>query len=158
MKKIFIPLLFASIVLACGTTKNSTTTQSNLPKGTWVLNSITYDDSDEYSIKLFNDASNTCFTGSIWKFSSNKQKGTYSITDATCQPGDRYFVFKIDETKQEIGKYDFLITPTDADGNSETNAAFRTKMISLTSSKMEWQQTSTIDGSPFVFTMNFIKQ
>ena len=148
-------LLLISLVVACGAAKSSKTTQNTL-EGTWTLSSITYDNSDQYAIKLFNDASNTCFLGSRWRFSVNN-KGTYTIKEADCNPGKRYFEYSVDPTKQTSGLYDFLIRPTDASGNSQTNAAYRTKMIYKTSEKMQWQQTTTVNGKPFVFKMNFEK-
>ena len=156
MKKSILFLFVISLVVACGTTKNSKTT-SNKPDGTWILSSINYDNSDRLSIKLFNDANNTCFIGSTWKFSSNGTKGTYLINNPECNPGKRYFDFTVDPTKQDKGLYDFLIKPTDANGNSVANAAFRTKMIYISPSKMQWQQTTSLDGRPFVFKIDFTK-
>lgn len=156
MKQCILLMLLASLVVACGATKKSKANQ-DLPTGTWSLSSITYDNSGQYTIKLFNDAMNNCLVGSTWRFSSNSNKGTYVINDTSCDSGKRYFDFTIDQTKQDTGLYDFLIKPTDANGNSATNAAFRTKMIYLTPSKMQWQQSTTVEGKPFVFKMNFVK-
>jgi len=154
-----ITLLCCIILLAsCGTSKTVRTSKKVI-KGNWVLNAITYSDTGTYNVKLLSDASKECFENSTWQFVPNNNTGIYSINNANCADGERYFIFTIDEIDETTGLYDFLLKPTNEKGKSETNnSGFRLKLSQLSDSKMQWQQTVSVDGSPFTISMNFLKQ
>lgn len=155
MKKLF--LMFMAVgLLSCGASKTVRTAKHTL-KGTWTLSTITYDRAGTYKIQLLDDTSKACFEGSTWQFIPNNNTGTYTINNADCAIGERYFIFTIDEVDAQTGLYDFLLKPTDAKGKSETNKGFRIKLNSLTETTMQWQQTVMVGGSPFTISMNFIK-
>lgn len=155
MKKIVL-LLFTLSLIACGTSKTVRTSKKVI-KGDWTLTDITYSKKGTYNVTLLNDASKDCFESSTWKFIPNNNTGIYSINNAGCASGDRNFIFTIDEVDESTGLYNFLLKPTDEKGKSETNQGFRLNLSSLTDTSMQWQQTVSVDGAPFVISMNFTK-
>ena len=75
-----------------------------------------------------------------------------------CTAGERYFVWSIDDQNSTMNSFDFLLKPTDSKWNSTTgNQGFRINLVSLTETTMTWEQTVTLEGSPFVIRMNFTK-
>jgi len=150
-------LLFATVcLLSCGASKTVRESEKVI-KGDWSLNAITYSKTGEYDVKLLNDTSKECFENSTWQFIPNNNSGTYSIINADCNTGDRYFNFTIQEVDANTGFYNFLLKPTNEKGKSETNAGFRMKLTALSETSMQWQQTVTADGTPFIINMNFTK-
>ena len=158
MKKIIFILTTALLIISCGPTKVATEARKTF-KGDWTLNSITYPNSQgTFNVTLFNDANAGCFEGSTWSFVSNNNTGTYTTSGMDCTAGERYFVWSVDDQNSSAGTFDFLLKPTDNKWNSTTgNQGFRLNLVSLTETSMIWQQTVTLEGSPFVIRMNFTK-
>lgn len=155
MKKIVL-LLFTLSLIACGTSKTVRTSKKVI-KGDWTLTDISYSEKGTYNVTLLNDASKDCFENSTWKFIPNNNTGVYAINGATCNTGERNFIFTINEVDEATGLYNFLLKPTNEKGKSETNQGFRLKLTALSETNMQWQQTVTVEGSPFVISMNFSK-
>ena len=154
----YITLFFLALMLmACGGSKTVRTSKKVI-KGDWQLNNISYSQAGIYNVTLLNDAPKACFENSTWNFIPNNNTGTYILSGPDCNVDQRYFVFTIDEVNEDTGLYDFLIKPTDRKNKSETNNGFRLQLTSLSETNMQWQQTVSVDGSPFTITMNFIKQ
>lgn len=151
-----ILLLLTMSLLSCGASKTVRDSKKTI-KGDWTLNSINYSEVGAFNVTLLNDVSKACFEGSTWKFIPNNNTGIYTINNATCSIGDRYFVFTIQEIDEQTGLYDFLLKPTNEKGKSETNQGFRLRLSALSDTSMQWQQTVNVEGSPFVITMNFSK-
>ncbi|QCE41454.1 lipocalin family protein [Psychroserpens sp. NJDZ02] len=155
MKQV-ITVLFLSLLFSCGTSKTVKQSKKTI-KGEWVINSISYSEAGTYKVSLFNDVSKTCFEQSTWKFIPNNNSGVYTINDSNCNTGERNFNFTIQEIDPNTGLYNFLLKPTDAKGNSETNQGFRLTLAQLSETNMKWEQTLTVDEKPFTINMNFIK-
>ena len=156
MKRVLLVLVILSF-MSCGSTKTVRVAKQTI-KGNWVLSSITYSASGTYNVSLLNDASKSCFEGSLWQFVPNNNTGIYTIAKSGCTSGDRYFVFTIDEVDPETGLYDFLLKPTNEKYKSETNnQGFRLELKAMNDTIMQWDQTVTVDGQPFVISMNFTK-
>lgn len=155
MKKIALILLTLSFI-ACGGSKTVRTSKKVI-KGDWTLTNIAYSEKGTYNVTLLNDENKDCFENSTWKFTPNNNTGIYSINGVGCSSGDRNFIFTIAEIDEQTGLYDFLLKPTDAKGKSITNQGFRLKLSALSETAMQWEQTVSVDGSPFVITMNFAK-
>lgn len=155
MKKII--LIFLAIGLfSCGTSKTVRDSKKTI-KGDWTLSTITFSKTGKYNVTLFNDTSKDCFEGSTWKFIPNNNTGTYTINESSCSTGVRNFVFTIQEVDPQSGLYDFLLKPTNERSKSETNQGFRLKLMALSDTNMQWQQTVITDGVPFIINMNFTK-
>lgn len=156
MKKLFLFTLMVAFVIACGTPKTVQESRKVI-KGYWSLDKVTYSESGKFNIQLLSDTSKECFEGTSWRFIPNNNTGTYSINNANCPSGDRYFIFDIQEMNSETGLYDFLLKPTNEKHKSETNAGFRLRLAQLTDTSMKWEQTVSLEGKPFTITMNFSK-
>ena len=155
MKRVILLFLAISIV-SCGTSKTVRESKKVI-KGDWTLGTITYSKTGKYNVTLLNDTSKDCFEGSTWQFIPNNNTGTYTINESSCSTGVRNFVFTIQEIDPQTGLYDFLLKPTNEKNKSETNQGFRLKLTALSETNMQWQQTVTVDGAPFIINMNFIK-
>lgn len=158
MKKLILLLTTVLFITSCGPSKVATEARKTF-KGDWTLNTVTYPRSQgTFNVTLFNDASADCFKGSNWSFVSNNNTGTYTPSGSNCTAGERYFVWSIDDENTPSGSYDFLLKPTDSKWKSTTgNQGFRINLVSLTETTMVWEQTVTLEGSPFVIRMNFTK-
>ncbi|QNJ98781.1 lipocalin family protein [Constantimarinum furrinae] len=156
MKKIIMLAVLAATVLACGTPKTVQESRKVI-KGYWSLDNISYNRSGTFNVTLFNDTSKECFEGSSWRFIPNNNTGVYTVNNSNCPSGDRNFIFDIQEVDPTTGLYDFLLKPTNAKGKSEDNSGFRLRLTRLNESSMQWEQTVTLEGSPFKITMNFSK-
>lgn len=155
MKRVI--LLFLAIgLISCGSSKTLRNTKTAI-KGSWTLNSITYDKAGKYNVTLLNDTSKDCFEGSTWQFVPNNNTGSYTINESSCSTGLRNFIFTIQEENAESGLYDFMLKPTNEKYKSDTNLGFRLNLKSLSETSMQWQQTIVVDGEPFNITMNFNK-
>ncbi len=155
MKKIILIFLAIGIV-SCGASKTVSDSKKTI-KGDWTLSTITYSKTGKYNVTLLNDTSKDCFEGSTWEFIPNNNTGTYSINESSCSTGVRNFVFTIQEVNAETGLYDFLLKPTNQKNKSENNQGFRLKLSALSETDMQWQQTISVDGIPFIINMNFTK-
>lgn len=154
--KYLITLSIAICLLSCGTSKTVRTSKKVI-KGDWVLNSITYSQTGTFNVQLLSDATAECFQGSSWQFIPNNNTGSYAIDESNCSQGERNFIFTIQEEDATTGLYDFLLKPTNEKGKSETNQGFRLNLTGLSDYAMQWQQTLSVDGKPFIITMNFTK-
>ena len=156
MKKLAILAVLATFALSCGTPKTVTETKKVI-KGYWSLDNISYSEAGTFTVQLLNDTSRECFTGSQWRFIPNNNSGKYTIDDSNCPTGERNFIFAIQEVDPITGLYDFLLKPTDAKKKSENNTGFRLRLAQMSSSKMTWEQTVSLEGKPFTISMNFSK-
>jgi hypothetical protein len=155
MKKILLICLAITIV-SCGASKTVRDSKKSI-KGDWTLITITYSKTGKYNVTLLNDTSKDCFEGSSWTFIPNNNTGTYTINESSCSTGIRNFVFTIQEVNADTGLYDFLLKPTDEKNKSENNQGFRLKLSSMSETSMQWEQTVSVDGLPFLIHMNFTK-
>lgn len=154
MKKLTTIIVLAVLAFSCGTPKTVVESRKVI-KGNWSLDEISYSEAGTFTVQLLNDTSRECFQGSTWRFVSNNNTGTYTIDNSNCPSGDRYFIFDIQEMDPTTGLYDFLLKPTDAKKRSEDNKGFRLRLAQLSSSRMKWEQTVSLEGKPFTISMNF---
>lgn len=155
MKKIIL-ICLTILIVSCGSSKTVRDSKKAI-KGDWSLTTITYSKTGKYNVTLLNDTSKDCFEGSTWTFIPNNNTGTYTISESSCSTGVRNFAFTIKEVNAETGYYDFLLKPTNEKNQSENNQGFRLKLSSLSETDMQWEQTVSADGLPFLIHMNFTK-
>lgn len=158
MKKFFVILLLASIVISCGSSAVVNDARRTM-KGDWTLNNITYPGNTEaLNVRLFEDSSASCLENSSWTFISNNNTGSYDVINPQCNTGPRFFRWSVDEANAAAGSYDFMLKPTDADYKSTSgNQGFRINLVRLTDTDMVWEQTVNFEGEPFTIKMNFSK-
>lgn len=153
MKKLLI-LMFTLALVSCGASKSATVViNKKTLKGEWTLSKITYSKTGSYNVSLFEDASKECFEGSVWKFVSNNNTGTYTISGLDCKSGERKFVYVVESIDEATGLYDFLLKPD----NNPNKKGYRLKLKQANDNFMQLQQTISVNGSPFIINMNFIK-
>lgn len=152
-------LMLGVFIVSCGGSSEVAKEARKTFDGNWTLTSITYpNNTGEFNVTLFNEASASCFENSTWDFVSNNNRGTYSVSGIGCDGDTSYFIWSIDEENTPAGVYDFLLKPTNDDYKSTTgNQGFRLNLKSLTDTNMVWEQTVSLDGSPFTIRMNFSK-
>jgi hypothetical protein len=158
MKKFTAIAILALLIVSCGVSK--TVIQSKkVIKGSWSLDTISYDQDGTYNVTVFNDTSKECFEGSTWKFIPNNNSGVYTINGSGCPTGDRNFIFSIQEMDGDSGLYDFLLKPTIKQGTSSKTetVGFRVNLAQLSDTNMRWEQTVSLDGKPFKINMDFSK-
>jgi len=155
MKKLLLFFIALSLC-SCGTSKVVQQSKKTI-KGKWVLNAITYSQNGVFKVNLLKDTSKECFEGSEWQFIPNNNTGTYNITSDNCPSGIRNFIFTIEDIDTSTGYQSFSLKPTNKTKKSETNEGFRMQLLQLSEISMQWQQTVSVDGSPFKITMNFTK-
>lgn len=158
MKKLIAIAVLALTIISCGVPK--TVIQSKkVIKGYWTLDDISYNQSGNYNVTVFNDTSKECFEGSTWRFIPNNNSGVYTINNGDCPTGDRNFIFTIQQIDNESGFYDFLLKPTIKQGSSNKTetVGFRVNLTQLSETNMRWEQTVNLDGKPFKINMDFSK-
>jgi hypothetical protein len=158
MKKFLILFSIAAIIASCGPGKVAKEARKTFD-GNWTLTGITYPNNiGNFDVTLFNEATASCFRNSTWDFVSNNNKGTYTVNGSGCEGDTNYFIWSIDDENTPSGVYDFLLKPTNDNYKSTTgNQGFRLNLKSLTDTNMVWEQTVSLEGSPFTIRMNFSK-
>ncbi|SHI45261.1 lipocalin family protein [Aquimarina spongiae] len=157
MKKLI--LLVAVVIFAsCSPTQKTVISAKKTLKGEWSLDKISYDRDGIFDVTLYNDASAECFTGSTWKFIPNNNTGKYEVNQSSCtSTGARNFRFTIPKPEAD-GTYYFLFKPINEKKKStNNNAGYRMALQHLDDATMSWAMTVSLEGKPFVITMNFNK-
>lgn len=157
MKNILIGLVLLSL-MACNSTQSTIISAKKTLKGEWSLDKISYDRSGIFEVSLYNDASAECFTGSVWKFIPNNNTGMYNVNQSSCtSTGARNFRFTIPKPEAN-GAYSFLFKPINEKKKStNNNSGYRMSLQHLDENTMTWTQTVSLEGKPFVITMDFNK-
>ncbi len=157
MKKLSLALIIL-IVVSCNSTQKTIISAKKTLKGEWSLDKIAYDRSGVFDVTLYNDASAECLTGSSWKFIPNNNTGMYNVNQSSCvSTGARNFRFTIPQPDAN-GQFSFLFKPINEKKKSTNgNKGFRMALIHLDDTTMTWTQTVSLEGKPFVITMNFNK-
>jgi hypothetical protein len=88
MRKVILLCTFAIMVFACKTTSVTSTKLDRSSqveiKGNWQINSVTFPGSEYIKVNSFQIADSKCFEGSAWKFVSNNNKGSMTLTKLNC--------------------------------------------------------------------------
>lgn len=157
MKKLFF-MLIVILLASCGTTQKTIISAKKTLKGEWSLDKISYDRDGIFEVNLYNDASAECFTGSTWKFIPNNNTGVYLINQSTCvSTGGRNFRFTIPKPESD-GDFSFMFKPINEKKKStNNNQGYRMSLKHLDDATMTWAMTVSLEGKPFVITMNFNK-
>lgn len=103
MKKLVL-IALGSLLLASCAAKVDTKAQVGL-KGNWQITNVFYAGSNMFNIKSFQIADSKCFEGSTWKFVSNNNTGTMSLTKAGCPAVDGDFKWTITPEQQFTLKF-----------------------------------------------------
>ena len=156
MKRImFLGLLMIFMTTGCSTT-NAVKQTTRTIDGNWTIESVTYDGVGEFKSTLLQDVTASCFEGSNWYFVANNNKGTYTINNANCVGGERYFIWTVPGDKEMI-EGDLLLKITDGKYKSESNAGYQLEITRANESNMTWSIPANVNGKTVYVNMNFIK-
>ncbi|MEO9953933.1 lipocalin family protein [Nonlabens sp.] len=156
MKRImFLGLLMIFVTTSCSTT-NAVKQTTRAIDGNWTIESVTYEGAGEFKSTLLQDVAASCFEGSSWYFIANNNRGTYTINDANCSAGERYFIWNVPGNKEMI-EGDLLLKITDGKYKSESNAGYQLEITRANESNMTWTIPANVNGRTVYVNMNFIK-
>ena len=162
MKKIFY-LLFALVIVSCGST-SSTTTKADKPskktlKGTWQITNIRFvGDKGLYKAFLFDQADSACFNGSEWVFIPNNGSGKYTLPGGSnCEAVSNRIHWSFYEPGD--GTYQFQMKYVDEKGKAldAANRGYRSNIDELSEGTMVMRVATTYEGNPFDVIMTFSK-
>lgn len=143
--------------MSCSLSKQEKTARK-VVDGNWTLNSVTYDSPGVFDTVLLDDATASCFKDSEWFFRSNNSTGTYTINNADCSTGTRYFRWAADEVVKDSGEFDFTMKFTDEKKRDlQKNTGFRMNLKYLDDNSMVITQTVQFEGKPFNINLNFTR-
>ncbi|WP_062058391.1 lipocalin family protein [Aquimarina longa] len=158
MKKLIL-VLTVVLLASCTSTQQTVIAAKKTLKGKWTLSKISYDREGIFQVNLYNDAPSECFIGSYWRFIPNNNTGNYEVYQSECaSKGLRNFRFTIPKPEGD-GEYYFLFKPIDEKKKStNNNAGYRMLLKHLDTTTMTWSMTVSLEGKPFVITMDFNKE
>jgi hypothetical protein len=155
MKNIILILCCVMAISSCTTTKTERQARDTID-GTWLLNSVDYDQTGTFEIELFDDASATCFENSKWFFRSNNSTGSYEIVDPTCPTGQRNIRWAAVETAKDSGEYNFTMKFVDEKNKDiQEDTGYRMNLKYLDDNTMTLTVRVNFEGSPFNINLNF---
>ena len=155
-KSTFLILSVLTLFIASCGSKNAVKQAERTVRGTWSVQSVTYDGVEDAETILFQDVSTDCFEGSEWYFVANNNRGTYTINDINCSTGERKFIWTVPGNDQII-EGEILLKITGDNYKSETNAGYSLQVSNLSENVMTWTMPATIYGKSINVNMNFIK-
>ncbi len=159
-KKIFRSIIILSLFAlpACSGSKEARTMKKEI-RGDWTLKSITIEGNPSImGVNVFNEADNSCFTGSSWHFVANNGTGSYTLPAGTngCEARTRKIKWRIYEPTGEEKKFQFKRLD-DNNNPLDDNNGYRLRIASLTDHIMELQSSITYNTRPVTITYNFEK-
>jgi len=159
MKKIVV-LILSLIIFNCSPSKPIKTEKKETSiSGKWLVESIT--DNNETILTqdapLLNDVSFLCFNQSIWKFNPANNSGEYHINDLYCKFGKRLFSLNAKQKNTQGVSYDFTLTPNQKKGKKINSKPYKFKLIAVSETTMQWQQSVMLNNKMTTININFKK-
>jgi len=161
LKEIFMVLAGTLIIASCSSSKKSAATASRDDiKGTWLLESITYDglpQGQNIKLTLLDEGNESCLKGSTWVFPNNGN-GSYTIAQnaSGCVPGERNIVWSYQlENGQTILQYKRLPGGVKAKDITE---GYKFTVVSATDTHLSLRSTVVFEGSSIFINYSFSKK
>lgn len=158
MRSLVILISFFCLITGCSSSKNATAVRKEV-KGTWTLSNVTYSGASnpgDLRIKLFDDASLSCFAGSTWDLPNNGY-GSYTITKNTggCATGTRNIIWAYrNENDQTIFQFKKLQEGVKAKNIED---GYKLTIASATDSTLLLQSMIAFEGKNLTLNYNFVK-
>jgi hypothetical protein len=157
----FLAVISSAVILlsACSSSKNAAVASRDNIKGSWTLNTVTYDGlaaGEKLKITLLDEGVAECLEGSTWKFPNNGN-GSYNIisSGAGCTSGERNIVWSYrKEGDQPIFQFKRLTGGVKA---KDITDGYRFKILNADNSTMQLQSEVTYQGNPIRINYNFSK-
>ncbi len=162
LRKIAPLLAGALMAVSCSSSKQVTSSvaQREDVKGTWVLNTITYDGlpaGQKVKITLLDEGTDACLTGSTWVLPNNGN-GSYTLNSsaAGCMPGQRNIVWSYQKNGDQA-IFQYKILPGGIKPKNVTDG-YRFKLVSASETAMQLQSEVSFEGKPVYINYSFSKQ
>ncbi|MFT3909149.1 MAG: lipocalin family protein [Ferruginibacter sp.] len=162
MKKtaIILQLFFATILLAsCSTSKEARSYKKTID-GSWQLKTVVTEGiMGKIKAEIFNEADFNCFIGSTWKFNSNNNLGSYTISknEDACTGIKRDIRWSIYEPSGEDKQLQFKRLDTKLKEIDGSATGFRFKIIQMDANTMQLRSDFTFENKPASFVYNFVR-
>jgi len=150
MRKNLFLLAFIFVLISCKPKLNNKA-QVGI-KGNWIISKVNYVGSDVFKINSFNIADSKCFEGSQWKFVSNNNTGTMTVSKVGC-PG---FSSPIVWTITSSG--DFTLKITEGEKAKRVTQGYFLKIKNQSETAFQLVDNVTIGGKNTEVIYQFIKQ
>jgi len=121
-------------------------------KGNWMISEVSYAGSDMFKINSFNIADSKCFEGSQWKFVSNNNTGTMSVTKVGCPNFSSPIVWTI------TSNGDFTLKITEGEKAKKVNQGYFLKMRNQSENTFQLVDNVNIGGKNTEVIYHFTKQ
>lgn len=148
MKKLFLLSMFVAILGSCSSLDSKS--QSGL-KGNWVISDVSYPGSDYIKVTSFDVADSQCFEGSTWNFVSMSNKGTMSLTNASCPAFSSPIVWTV--TKEGT----FTLKITEGENARRVSQGYILRMRNQTESSFQLIDNVSVGGQNVEVVYQFQK-
>jgi len=150
MNRNIFMLAFIFILISCKPTLNRKA-QVDL-KGNWMISNVSYIGSDVLKINSFNIADSKCFEGSQWKFVSNNNSGTMTVSKVGCPGFSSPIVWTI------TSNGDFTLKITEGEKAKRVTQGYFLKIKNQSETAFQLVDNVTIGGKNTEVIYQFIKQ
>jgi len=120
-------------------------------KGNWTISNVSYPGSDYIKVTSFDVADSKCFVGSNWNFISNNNKGTMTLTNASCPAFSSPIVWTV--TKE--GTFNLKIT--EGEKAKRVTQGYILQIRNQTESSFQLVDNVTVGGKTVEVTYKFSK-
>jgi len=120
-------------------------------KGNWTISNVSYPGSDYIKVTSFDVADSKCFVGSNWNFISNNNKGTMTLTNASCPAFSSPIVWTV--TKE--GTFNLKIT--EGEKAKRVTQGYILQIRNQTESSFQLVDNVTVGGKTVEVTYQFSK-
>ena len=120
-------------------------------KGNWTISNVSYPGSDYIKVTSFDVADSKCFVGSSWNFISNNNKGTMTLTNASCPAFSSPIVWTV--TKE--GTFNLKIT--EGEKAKRVTQGYILQIRNQTESSFQLVDNVTVGGKTVEVTYLFSK-
>jgi len=148
MKKLLSLCMLVVLFASCGSLDQKA--QVGI-KGNWTISNVSYPGSDYIKVTSFDVADSKCFVGSNWNFISNNNKGTMTLTNASCPAFSSPIVWTV--TKE--GTFNLKIT--EGEKAKRVTQGYILQIRNQTESSFQLVDNVTVGGKTVEVTYKFSK-
>jgi len=148
MKKLLSLCMLVVLFASCGSLDQKA--QVGI-KGNWTISNVSYPGSDYIKVTSFDVADSKCFVGSNWNFISNNNKGTMTLTNASCPAFSSPIVWTV--TKE--GTFNLKIT--EGEKAKRVTQGYILQIRNQTESSFQLVDNVTVGGKTVEVTYQFSK-
>jgi hypothetical protein len=156
MKKLVVLIVLTLVSFSCKTSSVANTqlntNQKVQIKGTWRLNSVTFPRANAITINSFEITDSKYFTGSIWNFIPNNNKGSMSLNAVNCPAYSSAISWFMNNNGEFVLK--FLNAATSSE---KVRQGFVLQLRNQTATGFQLVDTAVVEGQIINVVYSFIK-